>query len=149
MKKLLCILSLFFAFSVPVVAESELSMTDEEVYQAIHDMFANHTDEELENLLTIVNYEIEYRKQTKSSVAVTNSSDTVTQNLIVNFFEGKGLKIKRVLYQPLVEKDDGLYGGKERWWVTFENGDQLAAWVLDGTIEYFYNGIWYEDVPLY
>jgi hypothetical protein len=54
------------------------------------------------------------------------------------------------MFQPLVEKDPGgLYGGKERWWVTFENGNQIATWVLDGTIEYFYNGTWYEDVPLY
>lgn len=150
MKKLLCVLFLFLAFSIPAIAESSPTMTEEEVYQAIHELFANHTDEELENYIKLANYELEYRKNSKSASTEVVQNDDFTQKLICNYFENIGLKIKYVMFQPLVEKDPGgLYGGKERWWVTFENGDQIATWVLDGTIEYFYNGIWYEDVPLY
>lgn len=150
MKRLLCVLFLFLVFSVPVIAESASSMTEEEVCQAVHDMFANHTDEDLESLIKLANYELEYRKNMKSAVSEVIQDDDFTQKLIINYFENKGLKIKYVMFQPLVEKDPGgLYGGKERWWISFENGEQIAAWVLDGTIDYFYNGIWYEEVPLY
>jgi hypothetical protein len=138
-KKLFCAVLVFLVVCAP---SASFAMTEEEGYQYIHDMFANHTDADLQNLLAAVTYEIQYRNQAKQD-------DSSTQELILNHFESNGLKIKRVMFQPLIEKDPGgLYGGKERWWITFENGEQIAAWVLDSTIEYTYGGTWYNDVPL-
>jgi hypothetical protein len=149
-KKLLCVLFLFLVFSVPAIAESASFMTEEEVYQAIHDMFANHTDEELENWIKLANYELEYRKNIKSAVSEVIKDDNYTQKLICNYFENIGLKIKYVMFQPLVEKDPGgLYGGEERWFVTFESGEQIGTWVSNDQITYCYKNKWYNDVPLY
>ena len=125
-------------------------MTEEEAHQAIHDMFANHTDEDLESLIKLANFELEYRKNAKAAVSEVIQDDDFTQKLICNYFEGIGLGIKYVMFQPLVEKDPGgLYGGEERWFVTLKSGEQIGTWVSDGKITYCYGNQWYNDVPLY
>lgn len=77
------------------------------------------------------------------------SAEDRTKNAICYFFENRNIKIKRFMYQPLVEKEPGLYGGMERWWITFENGEYTAVWVKNDKITYFYDGIHYNDIPLY
>lgn len=140
MKKLLCLIVVSLFVFIPSVCSA---MTEEEGYQYIHDMFANHTDADLQNLLAAVTYEIEYRSQSKQD-------DSHTQKLIVHYFESIGLKIKYAMFQPLVEKDPGgLYGGEERWFVTFESGEQIGTWVSNNQITYCYKNQWYNDVPLF
>ena len=118
------------------------------------------------NLLLIVLDDIEYKttilaiyngaviydftcQNTQASEETKQPSDEkYMRNLICKYFESQGLKIKRVLMQPLVEKDDGLYSGSERWRITFENGEQILTWVKDEKITYCYGGIEYDDAPL-
>lgn len=54
MKKLLCILFLLLVASVPACAESAPT-TNEAI---VHEMFANHSDEDLRNLFIAVQYEL-------------------------------------------------------------------------------------------
>lgn len=137
MKKMLLLLFILLTMCIPAWAEDD-------PYQPIHEYFKDFTDAQLEELKTILDVEIEYRKQQSKA-----DDDTAMRDLICYYFESNGHTIKRVMFQPLIEKDDGLYGGKERWWITLENGDQFASWVKDDAITFFYNGIWYDDVPLY
>lgn len=75
--------------------------------------------------------------------------EEVTKSLIIAHFEGNGLTIKRVIGQPLVEKHPGLYGGMERWQVTFTNEKTILVWIVNGTIQYSYGSEYYKDIPLY
>jgi len=75
--------------------------------------------------------------------------DDTTRRAIRDFFENFGVKIKRVMYQPLIERDPGLYGGQERWTITLEDGEQIIAFVVDGTITFCYGGVEYDYLPLY
>lgn len=76
--------------------------------------------------------------------------ENLTRELLCDYFESHGLKIKYSLFVPLVEKDDGgLYGGKERWFVTLEDGTMFPVWTKDGKIEFVYGTEWYYDIPIY
>lgn len=75
--------------------------------------------------------------------------DDTTRKAIRDLFENNGVKIKRAMYQPLIEKDPGLYGGQERWTITLEDGEQITAFVVDGTITFCYGGVEYDYLPLY
>lgn len=75
--------------------------------------------------------------------------DSTTRKAICDLFENNGLKIKRVMHQPLIEKDQGLYGGEERWWITLEDGEQIVSWVCDGKITFCHGGNEYNEIPLY
>lgn len=138
MKKLLCIM-----FLLPVLfMSSAFAQSQDDPYQTVHDLFKDYTDDGLLTLKNLLDIEIEYRNLAKS--------DERTQELICNYFENIGLKIKYVMFQPLVEKDPGgLYGGEERWFVTFESGEQIGTWVSNDQITYCYKNQWYNDVPLY
>lgn len=81
--------------------------------------------------------------------ADSTPNDSTTRKAICDLFENNGLKIKRVMYQPLIERDPGLYGGQERWTITLEDGEQIMAFVVDGTITFCYGGIEYDYLPLY
>ena len=86
------------------------------------------------------------------STAQTNEEtfydEMTTKTLICDHFEEKGCKIKYVLFQPLVEKDDGIYGGMERWRITLETGEQIMAWFKNGNITYCYGGREFDEIPL-
>lgn len=88
-------------------------------------------------------------KVSSSVDVVSATDDATTRNAICALFENNGLKIKRAMHQPLIEKDPGLYGGKERWWITFEDGEQIVSWVGEGKITFCHNGNEYNEIPLY
>lgn len=92
------------------------------------------------------------KKANETSVIVKADSapdDDTTRKAICDLFENNGLKIERVMYQPLIERDPGLYGGQERWTITLEDGEQITAFVIDGTITFCYGGVEYDYLPLY
>ena len=152
----------------PVITDEELeevlaSVTDE----ALDELFENVPDNYIIFVHEMIHLEFErrgYDKDGKKIVAtpeptslITFTEDgeffldeDITQDLIISHFENRGYKIKYALFQPLVEKDDGgLYGGKERWWVTFENGDTIAIWTISATIDYVYDGYYASEEPLF
>lgn len=76
--------------------------------------------------------------------------ENLTRELLCEYFESHGLKIKYSMFVPLVEKDDGgLYGGKERWFVTLEDGTTFPVWTKDGKIQFCIGTEWYYDIPIY
>lgn len=138
MKKIWCcmmVLLVTIGSAMPVYAQ-----TQQEYEQAIHETFADYSVDDLLKLRSFIDFELKDRAST---------NETATRDIICHFFESQGLAIQRVLFQPLVEKDDGLYGGMERWWITFETGEQITAWVKDGKITYCYGGQEFDEVPLY
>jgi len=139
MKKMWLLLVILVSIVSPYHSHAE---TDE--YASIHEAFAEFTTDELLALQDYIEIELEYRgyysNEKATDVMYTEDGtfflpETLTRDLICEFLEDNGLKIERVMFQPLVEKDKGgLYGGKERWWVTLENGDKFAVWTANGKI---------------
>lgn len=85
-----------------------------------------------------------------ASVKADNApDDSTTKKAICDLFENNGVKVKRAMYQPLIERDPGLYGGQERWTITLEDGEQITAFVTNGTITFCYGGVEYDYLPLY
>jgi len=89
-------------------------------------------------------------EEVAATVAVENATDdSTTRKAICDLFENNGVKIKRAMHQPLIERDPGLYGGQERWTITLETGEQIIAFVTNGTITFCYGGVEYDYLPLY
>lgn len=82
-------------------------------------------------------------------IAETNDSpDLETRDMICTFFESQGFTIKRALFQPLIEKHSGLYGGMERWQITFINDETILGFVADGNITFCLGGKEFDNIPL-
>lgn len=76
--------------------------------------------------------------------------ENLTRDLLCEYFESHGMPIKYSMFVPLIEKDDGgLYGGKERWFVTLEDGTTFPVWTKDGKIQFCIGTEWYYDIPIY
>lgn len=152
MKKMFMVLCLLIFIPVCALAE-----TDSHTYA--HELFAGLSTDQLLEMKNLIEIELECREQSESTSAsgiIKNADgsffldEDLTRKLICNYFESNGLAIKYVMFQPLVEKDDGgLYGGMERWWVTLENGETFAVWTINGKIEFCYDGEWYYDISIY
>lgn len=129
MRKLVLSLLLVFSFCVSAVAApiNLEDMTDDELISACASII-----------------------QALNARGVNFLYDDLTRKYICDYFENQGIEIYYVMALPLVEKDDGgLYGGKERWFITFADGEQIASWVWNYKITYCYGGVEYDDVPLF
>lgn len=89
------------------------------------------------------------QSETVGTPTASYTDEAATKNAICSYFETNGWKIKRATHQPLIEKDPGLYSGQERWWITFEDGEQIVSWVKDGKITFCHGGNEHSEIPLY
>ena len=78
-----------------------------------------------------------------------NTADEQTEREnIYDYFARQEIKIKTEDGVPLIVKDDGIYGGMERWRITLENGDMFLCWIKDEKITYVLGGKEFNGIPL-
>lgn len=115
----------------------------------IHEMFSEFSKSELLTFQALIEAEREYREcfVNRMDFAVENGGfflpENVTGDLIKWFLED--IELNAIL----ISKDDGLYSGKERWWITLDNGERIMAFTISGMIEFSYGGRYFQDAQLY